>query len=49
MRVFLHVKYMMFVVPSSPGDGFLCMHAFVHASYVSERVLVQTDVCMFSE
>ena len=40
---------MMFVVPSSPGDGFLCMHAFVHASYVSERVLVQTDVCMFSE
>ena len=23
------------------------MHAFVHSSYVSERVLAQADVCMF--
>ena len=25
------------------------MHAFVHSSYVSERVLAQADVCMFAE
>ena len=25
------------------------MHAFVHLSYVSERVLAQADVCMFAK
>ena len=25
------------------------MHAFVHSSYVSERVLARADVCMFAE
>ena len=25
------------------------MHAFVHSSYVSERVLAQADVCMFAK
>ena len=25
------------------------MHAFVHSSYVSKRVLARADVCMFAE
>ena len=28
---------------------FSYMHAFVHSSYVSERVLARADVCMFAE
>ena len=28
---------------------FSYMHAFVHSSYVSERVLAWADVCMFAE
>ena len=28
---------------------FLYMHAFVHSSFVSERVLKRADVCMFAE
>ena len=28
---------------------FSYMHAFVHSSYVSERVLARADVCMFAK
>ena len=30
-------------------SNFSYMHAFVHSSYVSERVLARADVCMFAE
>ena len=52
-HVCLFAKWMLFVVLSSPDDGFVFfnfsyMHAFVQSSYVSERVLARADVCMFA-